>query len=1139
MRVLAIVSLVLWCASRSALFAQTRNTLPPPSGTEGTRPLATTEAVEAFRIKKGLKVELVAAEPLVQSPVAIDWSADGKLWVCEMNDYPTGIDGNWQPGGRIKRLTDDDGDGVYDRSELFLEHIPFPTGVTAWGAGVLVCAAPDILYAEDTNGDGKADKVEKLFTAFFTDNYQARVNSLNLGLDNWIYGANGLLGGEIKPVKNSLLRTPNLDPVNIRSRDFRFDPVTGVFQAVSGLTQQGRVRDDWGNWFGCNNSQCLLYFPPGEAYLSRNPHASLADPPRDLTARPDGNRLFPTSPLLERFNEPASANHVTSACGLGIYRDTLLGQNFYGNAFTCEPVHNLVHREVLTRDLVFTSNRASDERDAEFLSSRDNWFRPVQARPGPDGALYVVDMYRFLIEHPRWIPAERLARINVRAGSDRGRIYRVVPSDKPLRPIRNLKSLQGESLAAALDTPNGVDRDRVQIELLTRKDNKAVPRLKDIASKAELPQVRVQALSALAGLNGLSPDQVRAALKDPEPDVRQMGLRLAEPLLRTESNDESATVRAVAALKSDSSLMVLRQLAYTLGESPSLEAGRVLGELARQWISNVEMRRAILSAASRHCGPILQSVLNVGSTVPGRAEWIPPLVATAASSADPKLIAQAIEAALPPEGAEPQEMQIEALSKLLDSRLSGSLDAKATARIALVIETARKIAIDAAQPAHLRTAAIKLVGRDASAADVDLLCKLAADPVEPIRRTAIVALRPARNPAVAKKILGQWPSVSPAARIELVGLFLDREDWTTELLKGIRDGVVQPSELSRADRQRLTNMDKPQIRKLAQELLPAETMTMRAEVLARYKQAGSLKGSGSRGAEVFRKNCASCHALNGIGQSVGPDLSALRARDPDYWIKNILDPNAVIEPRFISYLVDLKDDRTISGLIKHEDTATLTVVGGAGVTETVRRSDVAKIRASTLSLMPEGLEQGIDPNQMADLLAYLREGKPRKEIAGNAPETVKAGNDGVLMLPATKAELFGEHITFEPEFQNIGYWDRPEEYVVWTVEVPEPGRYTLFMDAACASGSAGNRFVVEIGDDSLNGTVAATGSDWSVYRQSALGTLQLNAGLQRVICRPDGPMQGAMFDLRAFALAPAGREPTWPRIIPRSAGRTK
>ncbi|MGB7156568.1 MAG: neutral/alkaline non-lysosomal ceramidase N-terminal domain-containing protein, partial [Tepidisphaeraceae bacterium] len=469
-----------------------------PKGTEGVAPRAAVDSLRAMRTHPGLEIELVASEPLVTSPVAIDWGADGRMWVCEMYDYPTGAGKNWEPGGRVRVLCDTDGDGTYDKADVFLDKLPFPTGVTAWGKGAFVCAAPDVLYAEDTNGDGKADVVEKRFSGFATDNYQARVNSLALGLDNWIYGANGLLGGVISDASGKKL--------DIRGRDFRFRAPGEQLETVGGLTQQGRARDDWGRWFGCDNSNALFYYPHEERYYRRNPHAPSPKPVVNPRGDFDIARIYPISRPLERFNHPESANRMTSACGLGVYRDTLLGDAYLGNTFTCETVHNVVHRLVLDGDgSALTRKRAEGERESEFLASSDNWFRPVQARTGPDGALYVVDMYRFLIEHPRWIPAERLAQLDVRAGAEMGRIYRVRASGAKLRAVRDLTKLSGAELAAAMDSPNGTERDRVHIELLQRGDKAGAATLEKLAADAALPQVRLQAMSALDGLHSLTP----------------------------------------------------------------------------------------------------------------------------------------------------------------------------------------------------------------------------------------------------------------------------------------------------------------------------------------------------------------------------------------------------------------------------------------------------------------------------------------------------------------------------------------------------------------------------------------------------------------------------------------------------------
>ncbi|HSQ58160.1 MAG TPA: PVC-type heme-binding CxxCH protein, partial [Gemmata sp.] len=411
--------------------------------TGGSLPMSPQQSQAAIKVADpALKVDLVAAEPLVADPVAIAFGPDGKLWVAEMADYPLGKTGKFDPGGRVVFLEDTDGDGMFDKRTVFLDDLPFPTGVLPWRKGVLICAAPDILYAEDTNGDGKADKVEKLYSGFGTENYQGRVNSLQYGLDGWVYGSCGLFGGNIRCARTG-------KTVDLGDRDFRIKPDTGELEPATGRTQQGRVRDDRGNWFGCDNSNLIRHYVLEDHYLRRNPYVAYPNTTENVAP---GWKVFPLKADAQRFKLSGPPGNVTAACGLGIYRDTLLGKDYYGNAFTCEPVNLLVARVLLEPNgSTFRGKRAPEESDREFLASTDNWFRPVHAVTGPDGGLWVADMYRYLIEHPRWVPKEDLAKIDVRAGAGLGRIYRIRPADKPLRKWERLDKLDTAGLVAALD----------------------------------------------------------------------------------------------------------------------------------------------------------------------------------------------------------------------------------------------------------------------------------------------------------------------------------------------------------------------------------------------------------------------------------------------------------------------------------------------------------------------------------------------------------------------------------------------------------------------------------------------------------------------------------------------------------------
>ncbi len=343
------------------------------------------------------------------SPVAFAWGPDGKFWVVEMGDYPLGVDGHNKFGGKVKFLEKTKADGPYDKATVFLDNLGFPTGVTPWKNGVIVTCAPDIFYAE--YGPDKSVKKTVLFTGFREGNQQHRVNGLVWGLDNWLYGANGESGGAIKSIKTGTL-------VNISGRDFRIKPDEGLIEAVSGVTQFGRARDDWGNWFGNNNSNPLYHYRfGGSLSAAAIPMSSIPMSAFQVSETPGAAACLSRQQAAAAFQQPA----IGQPFHVGVQRDHLPRRPFrpriLGNSFVSEPVHNLVHREVMSaKGVTFTSKRAADEQTSEFLASSDNWFRPTTIRVGPDGALWVADMYRYVIEHPEWIPKDWQNKLDLRGG---------------------------------------------------------------------------------------------------------------------------------------------------------------------------------------------------------------------------------------------------------------------------------------------------------------------------------------------------------------------------------------------------------------------------------------------------------------------------------------------------------------------------------------------------------------------------------------------------------------------------------------------------------------------------------------------------------------------------------------------------
>ncbi|HEX4414859.1 MAG TPA: neutral/alkaline non-lysosomal ceramidase N-terminal domain-containing protein, partial [Lacipirellulaceae bacterium] len=576
---------------------------PIENRTQGSLPKTPSESLAAIRVHDGLRVELVASEPHIQSPVAIDFGPDGKLWVAEMRDYGCKDGETCPPTGRVSVLEDRDGDGYYETSTVFLDKIAEPMGVKAWRNGVLISAAPDIIYAEDTDGDGRADRVEKWFTGFSTENPQARLNMLSVGLDGWLQ-AGCMFTGTIKNREGKEFAIGN--------RDFRIKPDEGLLDAENGTTENTRTRDDWGNWFGCENSVVGFNYPLPDRYLRRNPHLV---PPRVSVPLPTpaAAQLYPRGKLV-LFELSGPAGRATSSCGITIYRDELLGQQYTGNSFTCEPVNQIVHRMILKpKGATFTGERADDEPDSEFLASTDNWFRPVQARTGPDGALWVVDMYRYVIEHTRWIPKETQDKIDVYAGSNKGRIYRVLPKDAKTKPLPHLDKLSTPALAAAMDSTNGTLRDMIQLMLTRRGDATADEPLLNIANNSSHPEARVQALCTLDLLEHLSDEQIKKSFGDPHPGVRRQAIRLAEPRLKSSYKLNQAIVK----LARDRDPGVALQLACTLGESNDDEKLPTLAKLALKHAEDPYITTGVMSAISdADLGPMLKLVFGDKKKLP-------------------------------------------------------------------------------------------------------------------------------------------------------------------------------------------------------------------------------------------------------------------------------------------------------------------------------------------------------------------------------------------------------------------------------------------------------------------------------------------------------------------------------------------
>jgi putative membrane-bound dehydrogenase-like protein len=1090
-------------------------------------PKSPEESLACMHARPGFKVELVASEPLTRSPIAFDWGADGKLWVVEMGDYPLGLDGKGKAGGIVRFLEDTKGDGHYDKSTVFLNGLPMPTGIIPWRKGVIVCDPPEVFYAEDTNGDGRADIHVTLYSGFVEGNPQHRANGFDYGLDNWLYGGNGNSGGVIASPKTG-------KSVNISGLDFRFQPDDGAFEAQAGQGQYGRHRDDWGNWFSIDNpSPGWHYFLPIE-YLSRNPFLPVRSTRQVMANYPDATRLYPISRLTQRFNDPSAEGHFTSANSIMPYRDELFGPDFAASYFVSEPVHNLIHRENLVPDGVsFTSHRAADEQTNEFLASTDTWFRPTMTRTGPDGALYVADMYRLVIEHPEWIPLDIQKDLDLRAGADKGRIYRVYPANATLRQTPRLDQMNAVQLATAMESPNGWQRDTAERLLVESGDKSAVAPLEELVSHSPNPKTRLQALCTLDCMHALKPEILVAALKDAHPAVRERAVRISEPII----GQKTAVDDALLGLADDPNIRVRYQLAFSLGVWPAAQAGRALARIALHDFEDERVQIAVMSSATNHLGAMIGAVLQHPPDK-ARAELLKQLVGLAAALKDEAALRASLVAIARNQGSHFETWQLTALSGLLGAldRRKMTLAEFASSGRAEVTEAltnlndlfaqARKMASAGGAADADRVAAIRLLARGLTSQTTDreeLGSLLGPQNSQAVQAAALANLAQLPGDRTAELLVGAWKSASPPTRVKILNILSSRQEWIQVLLAAIASEKISAAAIGTPLQQKLLNDSQADIRERARKLFSA-TSSDREGVVKRYQMVNELRGDSARGAAYFRANCTPCHRLQNEGNEVGPDLGSVAFKPVSYLLTAILDPNQSVEARYTGYMAVTKNDLEYSGIIATETPNSITMRQPGGAEIVILRSELKELSSSGRSLMPDGFENAMKPQALADLISYIGSRTPPKRFDGNKPEIIGADVDGSLGLPATGCKIFGDTLVFERQYQNLGYWQSDNDHAVWTVEVPKSGNYEVWFDWALPDSHPENTFRLECENAVLEKIVPQTGS-WDTYQQARLGSIALEAGQRNILLAAEPPVKDSLLDLREIRLVPAGQSP--------------
>lgn len=970
------------------------------AGTGQARP-----ALAEFELHPSLEVSLFVSEPNIVDPVAMTFDEDGRIFVVEMRDYPLGIGPEHRPGGTIRLLEDTNGDGRIDRSTIFAENLSFPTSLAPWKGGVLVTAAPEILYLKDTDGDRKADVREVVLGGFTLGVTDSNVNGLRWGLDNRVHGVNGGNGGNISSPRKPGAAIP------LREFDFSFDPGTGdfttTFQTSGGF---GLVFDAWGRSFATYNINHIQHRVLPIRYQQRFPGFPPVETTVSISDHEEMSRIYPISRPETRVNHPEQAGHFSAAGGMGLIGDPRYSGDLPGSILVCDVVGNLVHRDVLVENgPSFIAKRSPDETTKEFFASRDNACRPVGVELGPDGALYVIDMQRAVIEHPDYIPQKVKETLDLRAGEFRGRIYRVTPKRGLASRKPNLSRASTAKLISELTDPNAWWRRTAQRLLVERQDPRAIPGLKKLTGGSN-PLGRLHALWTLQGLHALDETLVLRGLADSNAGVRENSLQLAEPFLP----GSSALRRKILSMASDPEARVRFQAALTLGQLDVPEVNAALRDILLRdcefrWSRlavlsslriNAEALFASLLGDSGFRGPVTEAKIELTTELAGligaRLKPADASVVTAVLTApirfqaDPrfqKATLEGLRAGLERSGVSvvSQPDLARALEQLSASaspalmaeawRLSRKLGLPENAAQRRALADAMKAARDSARSETVRLENIRLLalGEFGTVAPT-LFSLLEGTETSAVQTEAVAVLKQFGDVVVARTLVRRWRSLAPTVRPAVVNLWLQRRSFHEFLVAAMEADQIKSGELNLdlEQRRRLLRESSPEISARAAKLLGDEEYSNRKTVVADWLKKLPASGDPQRGQAIFEKTCAQCHASGSLGSHVGPDLSDVAHRSVEDLLSNILDPNMAINPSYVSYNAELESGELESGILQSESAEAITLLQAQGKKVVVPRQNLKRLESSGLSLMPEGLEAGLTPENLRDLIAFLQ-----------------------------------------------------------------------------------------------------------------------------------------------------------------------
>ena len=971
-------------------------------------PLSVEESMKHYSMPEGMVLRRYADERnFLAKPIAMNWDERGRLWICETLDYPNELGQNRD---RIRICEDTDGDHVADKFTIFAEGLSIPTAIMIYRGGAVVHNATETIYLKDTDGDDKADQKTVLMTGFSAGDTHGGISNFRYGLDNWIWAMQGY--NDSTPEFNGKtgdsfrqgfwrFKLSNTDPPKVN--DVEFIRSTNNNTWGLGLSEDGLV-------FGSTaNHNPSTYVPIPNRYYEKV--RGWAAP--DIGTIADSWKF---SAITENIRQVDQFGGYTAAAGHALYTARTFPMQWWNKtAFVCEPTGHLIGTFLLRRDgATYKSTSPTN-----LLASDDEWASPIMAEVGPDGAVWVIDWYNFIIQHNPTPQGFKNGKGNAYESDLRdkkhGRIYRVLPNADGKDVMHPWKSLADASVAELVETLKHPSMNwRLQAQRLLVENNAvdAVPQLLALVSDESVDEIglnvgAIHALQTLKGLGGPDTDAaVASALKHASPGVRRNAIAVLP-------HDAAGlkTLLSSPAVFSDADAQVRLQAFVTLSEMPASDAAAsMIFAAAATAPSDPVIVDALTIAAAVHCTKGLSkfsavagketppaSLLIVGRVAEHLGRTRPDAAALDAmlsdlANAEPKVIDVALGGlvdGLPAKfDVKSTDSMDKAFVKLLEAT-SGSARSKVV-RVASVcsskaLESYSKEIVDSllelvadneADSAERVNAAKEAVSFQSANADV-LSAVLDAINLQTVPDVGVGLIEAAGQSTVenaGELMIERAEQMTPQMKSAAMRVLLSRPATTSALLAAIESGNLDIGDLSLDQKQALRAHPDKDIRALAEKLMAAGgglPDADRDKVLTSLLPLCEESGDAKSGKSMFVKHCAKCHMHGTEGKAIGPNLTGMAVHPKRELLTHIIDPSRSVEGNFRIYTVVKTDGIVLNGMMSGESRTAITLIDTEGKENQIAREDIEELVRSRKSVMPEGFEKQMKNEELSDLLTFL------------------------------------------------------------------------------------------------------------------------------------------------------------------------